>query len=123
MSRLIAILAACLALVAVLDAIGSGRQASLRVDRLSVSAGGDELQREPFHDGQGVTLRADTGESLAIALYADGMQTAGVLTVAGSVGRVAWRPELIRLGGVDVQLAERRFVNGIAGELAQALRR
>jgi len=46
-----------------------------------------------------------------------------LMEIAGSVGRVAWRLERIRLGGIDVQLAERRFVNGIAGELAQALRR
>lgn len=46
-----------------------------------------------------------------------------LMDIAASVGRAAWRPRRIRLGGVEVQLAERRLVSGIARELARALRR
>ncbi len=46
-----------------------------------------------------------------------------LMDVAASVGRTAWRPGVIRLGGVEVLLAEREFVNEIGRELALALRR
>ncbi|MGI5247090.1 hypothetical protein [Dactylosporangium sp. CA-139066] len=46
-----------------------------------------------------------------------------LMDIAASVGRTAWHGRRIRLGGVEVQLAERRFVNGIAQELARALNR
>jgi hypothetical protein len=46
-----------------------------------------------------------------------------LMDIAASVGRVAWRAGKIRLGGIDVLLAERRFVNEIGAELARALRR
>jgi hypothetical protein len=46
-----------------------------------------------------------------------------LMDIAASVGRTAWQGRRIRLGGVEVQLAERRFVNGIALELARALHR
>jgi hypothetical protein len=46
-----------------------------------------------------------------------------LMDVAASVGRTAWRPGVIRLGGVEVLLAEREFVNEIGRELAQALNR
>jgi hypothetical protein len=46
-----------------------------------------------------------------------------LMDIAASVGRAAWEPAQIRLGGVEVQLAERRFVGGIARELARALHR
>jgi alginate O-acetyltransferase complex protein AlgI len=89
MSRLIAILVVCLALVAVLDATGLSKQAGLQVEHLTVSASGSELQREPFRNGLPVTLHADADDSLSVGLDAEGMQTAGVLTIAGSDGRAA----------------------------------
>ncbi|MEV0136467.1 hypothetical protein AB0H83_49600 [Dactylosporangium sp. NPDC050688] len=46
-----------------------------------------------------------------------------LMDVAASVGRTAWRPGVIRLGGVEVLLAEREFVNEIGRELARALHR
>jgi len=46
-----------------------------------------------------------------------------LMDVAASVGRTAWRPSVIRLGGVEVLLAERKFVNEIGRELALALHR
>ncbi|GAA2610306.1 hypothetical protein GCM10010399_46480 [Dactylosporangium fulvum] len=46
-----------------------------------------------------------------------------LMDIAASVGRIAWYPGVIRLGGVTVLLAERRFVNEIGHELARALRR
>ena len=46
-----------------------------------------------------------------------------LIDIAASVGRTAWRPGRIRLGGVEIPVAERRFVNGIAQELARALHR
>jgi hypothetical protein len=46
-----------------------------------------------------------------------------LMDVAASVGRTAWRPGVIRLGGVEVLLAEREFVNEIGRELALALDR
>lgn len=46
-----------------------------------------------------------------------------LMDVAASVGRTAWRPGVIRLGGVEVLLAEREFVNEIGRELALALHR
>ena len=89
MSRLIAILVVCLAVVAVLDATGLSKQAGLHIEHLTVSASGSELQREPFRNGLSVTLHADADDSLSIGLDAEGMQTAGVLTIAGSDGRAA----------------------------------
>lgn len=46
-----------------------------------------------------------------------------LMDVAASVGRTAWRPGVIVLGGVEVLLAEREFVNEIGRELARALHR
>jgi hypothetical protein len=46
-----------------------------------------------------------------------------LMDVAASVGRTAWRPGVIRLGGVEVLFAEREFVNEIGRELALALHR
>ncbi|MEV6923467.1 hypothetical protein AB0M46_02980 [Dactylosporangium sp. NPDC051485] len=46
-----------------------------------------------------------------------------LMDIAASVGRTAWEAGRIRLGGVEIPLAERRFVNGIAQELARALHR
>jgi hypothetical protein len=46
-----------------------------------------------------------------------------LMEIAASVGRAAWEPGRIRLAGVEIQLAERRLVNGIGRELARALRR
>jgi hypothetical protein len=68
MKRLIAIFLAGLAVVGILEAISFGKQAELHVYHLSVSPGGNELLREPLHEVQPVTLRADAGDSLAIEL-------------------------------------------------------
>jgi hypothetical protein len=68
MSRLIAIFLAGLAVVGRLEAISFGKQAELHVYHLSVSPGDNELLREPLHEVQPVTLRADAGDSLAIEL-------------------------------------------------------
>jgi len=46
-----------------------------------------------------------------------------LMDIAASVGRTAWQPGRIHLAGVEIQLAERRFVNGIARELTRALHR
>ena len=91
MSRLVAIFLVGLAAVGILEAINFGKQAELHVYHLSVSPGGNEFQREPLHEGQPVTLRADAGDSLAIELDPEGKQIGGVLTIAGSNGRATLR--------------------------------
>lgn len=62
-------------------------------------------------------LAARLGPDVALA-YGEWL-----MNVAGSVGRTAWQPGVIRLGGVEVLLAEREFVNEIGRELALALHR
>jgi hypothetical protein len=46
-----------------------------------------------------------------------------LMEVAASVGRTAWQPGVISLGGVDVHVAERQLVNEIGRELARVLHR
>lgn len=91
MSRLVATLIICLTAVGILEAIRFGEQTSLHAYHLSVSPGGNELLREPLHEGQSVTLHADAGDSLAIELDARGRQIGGVLTIAASNGRATLR--------------------------------
>ena len=91
MSRLIAIFLIGLTAVGVLEVINFGKQAELLIYHLSVLPGGNELLREPLGNGQPVTLRADTGDSLAIELDTKGKQIGGVLTIAGSNGRATLR--------------------------------
>ncbi|MER7008369.1 hypothetical protein ABT297_35705 [Dactylosporangium sp. NPDC000555] len=68
--------------------------------------------------GHAVRLLAERlGSDVALA-YGEWL-----MDIAASIGRAAWAPGRIRLGGVEIQLAERRFVNGIALELARALHR
>ncbi|WP_432834736.1 hypothetical protein [Dactylosporangium sp. CA-092794] len=66
--------------------------------------------------GRAVRLLADRlGPDVALA-YGEWL-----MDIAASIGRTAWHPAHIRLAGVDIHLAERRFVNDIAQELARAL--
>ena len=68
--------------------------------------------------GRAARLLADRlGPDVALA-YGEWL-----MDIAASVGRTAWHSRPIRLGDVEVQLAERRFVDGIARELARALHR
>jgi alginate O-acetyltransferase complex protein AlgI len=87
MSRLIAILITCLAVICIVEAVGSGKLIALRVYHQSVSSAGDQSLRDPVRPGQSVTLRSDAADSLAIELSARGLLAAGVLAVAGHDGR------------------------------------
>jgi alginate O-acetyltransferase complex protein AlgI len=111
MSRLIAILLVGLAAVGILEAIGLGKQADLRIYHLSVSPGGNELLREPLHEGQPVTLRADAGDSLAIELDPKAKQIGGVLTITGNNGRATLRMFDDRILGPG----ERDCTTGVSG--------
>jgi alginate O-acetyltransferase complex protein AlgI len=87
MSRLIAILVLGLTIVGIVEAISFSQRDELHIYHLSASPKGDELLREPIRAGQSVTLHSDAADSLAIELDARGLQTAGVLKIAGRNGR------------------------------------
>jgi hypothetical protein len=117
--------------VAGVEAIAAGQRSRALLVRGVVAA----IFAEQLTDADIDTAAADreavlTDCGFAVRLLAERLGTDVALAygewlmdIAGSVGRVAWQPGLIRLGGIDVQLAERRFVNGIGTELARALRR
>lgn len=113
--------------VAGVEAIAAGQRSRALLVRGVVAAifaeqvtGGTSLDRDGVlaECGAAVRMLADRlGADVALA-YGEWL-----MDVAASVGRTAWRPGVIRLGGVEVLLAEREFVNEIGRELALALHR
>ncbi|GAA1562017.1 hypothetical protein GCM10009827_099320 [Dactylosporangium maewongense] len=115
--------------VAGVEAIAAGQRSRALLVRGVVAAifaeheqvtGTEPLDREGVLAECGAAVRM-----LAARLGADVALAYGewLMDVAASVGRTAWRPGVIRLGGVEILLAEREFVNEIGRELALALHR
>ncbi|MFI5906466.1 hypothetical protein [Dactylosporangium sp. NPDC051541] len=117
--------------VAGVAAIASGqRSRALLVRGVVAAIFAEQLTDSDLDDGavRPDAVLADCGFAvrlLAERLGADIALAYGewLMDIAASVGRTAWAAGRIRLGGVEIHLAERRFVNGIARELARALHR
>jgi hypothetical protein len=117
--------------VAGVAAIASGqRSRALLVRGVVAAIFAEQLTDSDLDDdaGRPGPVLADCGFAvrlLAERLGADVALAYGewLMDIAASVGRTAWEGGRIRLGGVEIHLAERRFVNGIAHELARALHR
>ncbi|GAA4247200.1 hypothetical protein [Dactylosporangium darangshiense] len=117
--------------VAGVEAIAAGQRSRALLVRGVVAAIFAEQLTDNDIDAEAVspaTVLADCGYAarlLAERLGSDIALAYGewLIDIASSVGRTAWQAGRIRLGGVEVPLAERRFVNGIARELARALHR
>ncbi|WP_433083104.1 hypothetical protein ACQP1P_03720 [Dactylosporangium sp. CA-052675] len=117
--------------VAGVEAIAAGQRSRALLVRGVVAAIFAEQLTDNDIDGPSLgtaAVLADCGFAmrlLAERLGADIALAYGewLMDIAASVGRTAWQAGRIRIGGVEIQLAERRFVNGIARELARALHR
>ncbi|WP_432985323.1 hypothetical protein [Dactylosporangium sp. CA-233914] len=117
--------------VAGVEAIAAGqRSRALLVRGVVAAIFSEQLTDEDIDSGnvQPDAVLAECG--CAVRLLAERLGTDSALAygewlmdIAASVGRAAWQGGWIRLGGVEIQLAERRLVNGIAQELARALGR
>ncbi|MEV4513494.1 hypothetical protein AB0K00_31555 [Dactylosporangium sp. NPDC049525] len=113
--------------VAGVEAIAAGqRSRALLVRGVVAAIFAEQTTDAPQLDRDGVLAECGAAvRMLADRLGADVALAYGewLMDVAASVGRTAWRPGVIRLGGVEVLLAEREFVNEIGRELARALHR
>ncbi|MET7393469.1 hypothetical protein ABZS66_08250 [Dactylosporangium sp. NPDC005572] len=117
--------------VAGVEAIAAGQRSRALLVRGVVAAIFAEQLTDADIDARSAdasTVLADCGHAVRLLderLGADVAHAYGewLMDIAASVGRAAWQPGVLRLGGIDVQLAERRFVNAIGQELARALRR
>ncbi|WP_433056155.1 hypothetical protein [Dactylosporangium sp. CS-033363] len=117
--------------VAGVAAIAAGqRSRALLVRGVVAAIFAEQLTDNDIEDiGPGVTaVLADCGYAVRLLAERLGPDIAlaygeWLMDIAASVGRTAWEAGRIRLGGVEIHLAERRFVNGIGRELAQALHR
>jgi hypothetical protein len=117
--------------VAGVEAIASGQRSRALLVRGVVAAIFAEQLTDGDIDGtaaEPASVLADCGFAVRLLAERLGPDIAlaygeWLIDIAASVGRTAWQSGRIRLGGMEIQLAERRFVNGIARELARALHR
>ncbi|WP_426509956.1 hypothetical protein ACPPVO_04160 [Dactylosporangium sp. McL0621] len=117
--------------VAGVEAIAAGqRSRALLVRGVVAAIFAEQLTDNDIDDtaAEPVAVLADCGYAVRLLAERIGPDVAlaygeWLMDIAASVGRTAWQGGRIRLAGVEIQLAERRFVNGIALELTRALHR
>ena len=113
--------------VAGVEAIAAGQRSRALLVRCVVAAiFAEQVTDVGPTDRDGIL--AECGAAVRLLLERFGPDVAAaygewLMDVAASVGRKAWRPGVIRLGGIDVHVAERQLVNEIGKELARALHR
>ncbi|MEU7873251.1 hypothetical protein [Dactylosporangium sp. NPDC049140] len=117
--------------VAGVEAIAAGqRSRALLVRGVVAAIFAEQLTDNDIDDtaAEPAAVLADCGYAVRLLAERIGPDVAlaygeWLMDIAASVGRTAWQAARIRLAGVEIQLAERRFVNGIALELTRGLRR